>query len=51
MNQDNNGTIKIDRAGLTDAEYIKALELSNMTMADELYRLRQLVLFYWEKMD
>lgn len=37
----NTGTSKIDRAGLTDAQYISALELSNETMADEVYRLRQ----------
>ena len=34
------GTIKIDRAGLSDEQYIAALELSNETMADELQRLR-----------
>lgn len=45
------GTTKIDRAGLTDVEYIKALELSNETMADEIYRLRQIVLAYRNKMD
>ncbi len=38
------GTSKIDRAGLTDAQYIAALELSNETMASELFRLRQEVL-------
>lgn len=37
----NTGTSKVDRAGLTDAQYIAALELSNKTMADELFRLRQ----------
>ena len=42
---------KIDRAGLTESQYIKALELSNETMAKELYRLRQLVLSYWDKID
>lgn len=40
----NAGTSKIDRAGLTDAQYIAALELSNETMADEVYRLRQEIL-------
>ena len=40
------GTTKIDRAGLTDKEYIKALELSNRTMAEELYRLRQMLMDY-----
>lgn len=40
----NTGTSKIDRAGLTDAQYIAALELSNETMANEVYRLRQEVL-------
>lgn len=34
------GTIKVDRAGLTDEQYISALELSNETMAEELHRLR-----------
>lgn len=38
------GTSKIDRANLTDEQYIKALELSNETMAFEVYRLRQLIL-------
>ncbi len=44
-------TIKVDRTGLTDTEYIQALELSNRTMADEVFRLRQLVLSYWGKID
>ena len=35
-----NNICKIDRNGLTDAQYIKALEISNATMADELFRLR-----------
>ena len=34
------GTTKIDRAGLTDEQYIAALELSNETMAEELQRIR-----------
>lgn len=38
------GTSKVDRANLTDAQYIAALELSNETMASELYRLRQEIL-------
>lgn len=38
------GTPKIDRTGLTDAQYIAALERSNKEMANELYRLRQEVL-------
>ncbi len=35
------GTSKIEREGLTDAQYIEALERSNETMSGELYRLRQ----------
>lgn len=51
MKQIKIGTSKIDREGLTDEEYIKALELSNETMADEISRLRQLVLSYRNKTD
>lgn len=38
------GTGKIDRTGLTDEQYIKALEVSNETMALEVYRLRQMII-------
>lgn len=37
------GTSKIDRVGLTDEQYITALEVSNETMANEVYRLRQTI--------
>lgn len=40
----NMGTSKVDRTGLTTEEYIRALEISNETMAMEVYRLRQMVL-------
>ena len=38
------GTLKVDRANLTDEQYIIALEISNETMALELARLRQMLL-------
>lgn len=37
------GTSKIDRANLTNEQYIVALEISNETLADEVYRLRQML--------
>ena len=37
------GTSKINRVGLTDEQYIAALEVSNETMANEVYRLRQAI--------
>ena len=37
------GTSKIDRVGLTDEQYIAALEVSNETTANEVYRLRQTI--------
>ena len=46
MKPTSKGTTKIDRTGLTDKEYIKALELSNRTMAEEVYRLRQMQMVY-----
>ena len=38
------GTIKIDRSDLTDEQYIIALERSNATLAEEVHRLRQIII-------
>lgn len=38
------GTTKVDRVNLTDEQYITALEVSNETMAKEIYRLRQMLI-------
>lgn len=38
------GITKVDRSDLTDEQYITALERSNETLAEEVYRLRQVII-------